>query len=62
MLEKYNSKFKEMHEEITTSKRDPIEVIRKHFSLFREEGIGILGILHYLEKYINEKRENYLSQ
>ncbi len=55
MLDKYANEFKRMHEEIR-KRRNPLEVIKEHLHLFESEGIGAIGIAHYLGEYISKRK------
>ena len=55
MIEKYSFEFEEMHERILIKKESPLDVIREYVPAFEYEGIGAIGIVHYLGKYIKQR-------
>ncbi len=55
MITKYNKTFKEIYKKIKTE-RDPLEVIEEYVPVFKEEGLGRLGIFNYLCLYIAERK------
>ena len=55
MLNRYENEFERMYEEIR-NKRNPLEVIKEHLHLFESEGIGAIGIAHYLGEFILKRK------
>ncbi len=55
MLDRYENEFERMYEEIR-KRRNPLEVIKENLHLFESEGIGAIGIAHYLGKHILKRK------
>jgi hypothetical protein len=55
MIKKYANEFEEMYEKIFTKKKSPLNVIGEYVPTFEDEGIGTIGIAHYLGEYISKR-------
>ncbi len=53
MIDKYEPILRKMHAEIVSGK-GLSEVVKDHFHIFNEDGIGLLGIIHYFNKYMKK--------
>ncbi len=54
-LEIYKTEFQRMHERIKQNE-SPLKVVKDYAHIFEKVGVGLLGAINYLSRYI--QREN----
>ena len=55
MINRYTQEFEEMYERIIGNRESPSQVINEYISNFGNEGVGVIGISHYLGEYISKR-------
>ena len=55
MIKRYKQEFEEMYERIIGDRESPFQVISEYLPNFEDEGIGAIGISHYLGEYISQR-------
>ena len=52
MIHKYPHIFEKMFDKIFIKQEPSLDVIKEHMPTFEKEGIGLIGIYHYIGEYI----------
>jgi hypothetical protein len=56
MIDKYQNDFKEIHRRICEGE-EPRRVIGEYLPKFKDEGIGFIGVVGYLNRFVGELSE-----
>lgn len=54
MLNKYKTEFEQMRDRVEQNE-NPLKVVNDYDHIFEKEGVGPLGVIHYLSRFIRNE-------